>query len=419
MSSNQATKTVPPIKIINNKIINPTNNNKISNKRALSVTPPQSPTTININKSKKFVTPNRYAILTPQEPESINVDNRDTDEPSDLQNQAQAHTTNDPPKDILPPPIFVKGILDFIQLRNSFIAEIGLDSFTCKSTPNHLKVQTNNPDNYRKLIHFLKGINAQHHTYQLQADKPLRIVIRNLHPTTPVTEITSAIEEIGYSVRNVINIKHAQTKIPLPLFFVDLDPAGDVNDIFSITSLLHTKIKIEEPHKSRQIPQCQNCQSYGHTKTYCAHNPKCVKCGNDHHTSSCGKSPDLPAKCALCNGAHPANYKGCTVYKQLTLRRLNISRKKIHLSEPSNPATIPQPNHHHHHHQQSTTEQLPKQRTYANVTMDHHFPNNNSTPTNIEITFSKFIEQFQSILNPLISLLTTLISSLIADKNAK
>jgi hypothetical protein len=26
---------------------------------------------------------------------------------------------------------------------------------------------------------------------------------------------------------------------------------------------------------------------------------------------------DLPAKCALCSKAHPANYKGCAVHKDL------------------------------------------------------------------------------------------------------
>ena len=253
----------------------------------------------------------------------------------DHQNPAQTYTTNDTQKEILPPSIFVKGVIDFLQLRNSFIEEIGPTSFSYKSTSNYLKIQTNNPDNYRKLIHFLKGINAHFHTYQLQADKSFRIVIRNLHPSTTVNDIASAIEEIGHSVRNVINIKYAQTKIPLPMFFADLDPQGNDSDVFSIITLLHTKVKIEEPHKKHQIPQCQNCQSYGHTRTYCAHNPKCVKCGNDHPTSSCVKSPDLPVKCALCEGAHLANYRGCTIYKQLFQRRSNISSKNLTSSSHS------------------------------------------------------------------------------------
>jgi hypothetical protein len=38
------------------------------------------------------------------------------------------------------------------------------------------------------------------------------------------------------------------------MFF--FDPNDSVIDIFSITSILHTKVKIEEPYKKRQISQC-------------------------------------------------------------------------------------------------------------------------------------------------------------------
>jgi len=145
-------------------------------------------------------------LSTSQESDPIVVDDNDINDPSDLQNQAQTHTTNSTANVILPPLIkFVKGVVEFLQLRTSFIEEIGIDGFTCKSTSYHLKIQT-----IATLItiesYFLKEINAQYHNYQLQADKSLRIIIRNLHPSTPTTEIASAIEEIGHSVRNVTNV---------------------------------------------------------------------------------------------------------------------------------------------------------------------------------------------------------------------
>jgi len=34
-------------------------------------------------------------------------------------------------------------------------------------------------------------------------------------------------------------------------------------------------------------------------------------------TTDCQKSKDTPAKCALCSGSNTANYKGCTVYRDL------------------------------------------------------------------------------------------------------
>ena len=125
MPFHPTTKIVSPIKIVKSM-----DKNSSSNKRALSVSPPQSPTIANINKLKKFVTPNRFSALTPHEPESIVVDDNVTNEPLDLQNQAQTHTTNNTPRVILLTPIFVEGVVDFLQLINSFIHEIGLDNFT-------------------------------------------------------------------------------------------------------------------------------------------------------------------------------------------------------------------------------------------------------------------------------------------------
>jgi len=253
MSSNKAApdRTVPTIKIKNNQIVK---NNKMNstneNKRPLSITSstPQSPPAITIKKSKLFVMPNCFSILTTEQSTIDNDNGNDNDnitDPTETSNQKQSNTTNHTQKTILPLPIFIKGVLDFIGLRNDIKDIIGPDSFSCKSNSTHLKIQTDTPDNYRKLIHYLKNINIQYHTYQLQSDKSLRIVVRNLHPTTPETDIAYAIEEISHTVINVTNVKHNQTKNPLPLFFIDIDPKKSDSDIFAILSFLHIKVKIE------------------------------------------------------------------------------------------------------------------------------------------------------------------------------
>lgn len=184
--SNQTTldRTVPTIKIKNNQIVkNNKTNSANENKRTLSTSssPAQSPSAVNIKKSKLFVTPNRFSILTiEQSTIDNNNDNDNITDPTETSNQEHSNTTNHTPKTILPPAIFIKGVLDFIGLRNYIKDIIGPNSFSCKSNSTHLKIQTDTPDNYRKLIHYLKNINAQYHTYQLQSDKSLRVVIRNV-----------------------------------------------------------------------------------------------------------------------------------------------------------------------------------------------------------------------------------------------
>jgi hypothetical protein len=68
------------------------------------------------------------------------------------------------------------------------------------------------------------------------------------------------------------------------------------------------------PHK-RVIAQCTWCQSYCHTKTYF------VKCGGPHSTESRKRPKAIPPACFLCNGRHPANCKGCMLYRDLASAR--------------------------------------------------------------------------------------------------
>jgi len=163
-------------------------------------------------------------------------------------NNPEAQISHSP----LPPPIFIRNVNDFIEVRNHLIKSIGSQNFSFKSSANNLKISTTNSDSYREVVKYLKQGKAEYHTYQAREDKAFRIVIRNLHPTTPTSEVGVAIEELGYSVRQVTNIIHKTTKRPLPIFFVDLEPAQINTEIIKQTSLLHTKITVEEPHKKKK-----------------------------------------------------------------------------------------------------------------------------------------------------------------------
>lgn len=79
---------------------------------------------------------------------------------------------------------------------------------------------------------------------------------------------------------------HKTIKINLPIFSIDLEPSVLSKDVFHVNQILYTKLKIEEQNKRRDLVQCHNCQDYGHTKTYCAHTPRCVRCASPHFNLS-------------------------------------------------------------------------------------------------------------------------------------
>jgi len=148
-----------------------------------------------------------------------------------------------------------------------------------------------------------------------------RTILRGLHYSTDTHDIKSENRSLGHIVVNIFNIKQSRTNILLPLFFVDLKPSANNKDIYLIETLHYTKVKFEPPRPKRTIPQCSKCQRYGHTQAYCFHSPRCIKCAGSHLTKQClRKDKSDNVKCVLCDGNHPANYKGCTVYKDLQKR---------------------------------------------------------------------------------------------------
>jgi len=83
-------------------------------------------------------------------------------------------------------------------------------------------------------------------------------------------------------VTNIWNITKRGTKAPLNMFYVELKPEKNNKDIYQTTHALGYRVKFESPHPKREIPQCINCQRYGHTKGFCNRKARCVKCAGNH-----------------------------------------------------------------------------------------------------------------------------------------
>ena len=115
-------QTVSPIKIVNNKIVAKQNGNSNNvNKRSLPSSPSsplQSPPIINPKKTKLFFTPNRFAALSADDNDIADKNDIEVDVHAETPNEGQQNTTNISPKIILPPPIFIKGVHDYIGLPN-------------------------------------------------------------------------------------------------------------------------------------------------------------------------------------------------------------------------------------------------------------------------------------------------------------
>jgi hypothetical protein len=217
-----------------------------------------------------------------------------------------------------PPPIFISGVVKIKPLVE-LLNVIAPNKYLVKTLSNEqVRVQTTESSIYTTIIKALMEKNTEFHTYKPRQERSIRAEIRNLHPSTEVQDTKRVLIEKGHEVTNVWNANQRNTNRPLPLLFIDIKPHSNNKEIYKITTLLNTVVKVEAPYVKQAIPQCMRCETYGQTKNYCRYSPRCVKCAEQHLTSECcTKVQDDKVKCANCSNQHPANYGACMVHKQL------------------------------------------------------------------------------------------------------
>lgn len=285
----------------------PSNRNK---KRKLSTSPQQEP----------VKTSNQFDVLT--------ID--------------QTDDSNEPriSKPSKPPPIILYGVEDVSKLTELLQTYIKKDQFTYKIVNrNQLRISCTEVEIYKELISVVRDNGLIGHTFNRKDQRNYRVVIKNLHHTTPINAIIEAIESTGNTVvGEVINAKYGPEKKPTSTFFINMLPGPNNKTVKELKYIYHQSIVIEDPKKRKTIIQCQRCQQYGHSKNYCMRPFRCVKCGEAHKTSECTKRDrNTPATCALCFGPHPANFKGCEVYQEILKRKTARSRPIDHAPKLSNP----------------------------------------------------------------------------------
>jgi hypothetical protein len=165
-----------------------------------------------------------------------------------------------------------------------------------------------------------------------------------------------------------VNILKWKTKEPLPVFMLTFERTENIQKIYEITAIGGMKVEVTPYRKTKLLPQCKNCQSWGHTKAYCHKDPRCVKCAGQHNTDNCTKPRETPPKCYNCGENHPANYRGCIVAKELQALRNKASNKMKLPPQRGKTVAI------------TRNEQMPTQpavgeaRSYADVVKAHRSP---------------------------------------------
>ncbi|KAL4098473.1 hypothetical protein QTP88_023078 [Uroleucon formosanum] len=206
----------------------------------LSSSPDSNPVT----NCKKYVSQNRFSIFSDPVDQTEKME-QDPDLNEPLSSQIKP-----------PSPIFIPTVKSYKAFCDSIKEITKGEPFLCKNSINGIKLSTRYTDSYRTVIKFLQSNKADFHTFQLKEDRAFRVVIKNLHHSTTISEIKNKFTAHEHTPRNITNVLQRITKQPLPLFFIDLKPNINNRDVFNIDHLFYSKIKIKEPRANHQPIQC-------------------------------------------------------------------------------------------------------------------------------------------------------------------
>lgn len=245
-----------------------------------------------------------------------------------LDNQDEKNETSAKVKTVKPPPLYLREATTN-TLVNKLTNIVGKEKYYVvslrKGNIHETKIQLSDENSYRKVVHSFDAEGKNYYTYQLKSAKGLIVVVKGIDSSVPTNDIKEALESEGYEIKSIHNILN-RNKTPQPLFRVEvkfnsseIKKKGDTHPIYGLRYLLNRKIVIEEPIKRKGPPQCQNCQEFGHTKSFCKLPSVCVRCGDVHKTVDCphDKSNSATRKCSNCGENHTANYRGCRVFLEL------------------------------------------------------------------------------------------------------
>lgn len=214
-----------------------------------------------------------------------------------------------------------------------------------------IRVQIVQKDEFDNFCKLLSEKEIDFFNYHTSDTKPRKIVLTKLHKMD-VLEVrkllaTVNIDPTDIKLLNLRGNRYAYDTQAVYLLYFEPGKAK-LSEIRKIRTLGNLSVHFEayQPRANDMIPQCRNCQMYGHSSVNCHMKTKCLVCADNHKTDSCPKKvtrevlaqqlaedkvPDRSfIKCANCEEPHTANYKGCIArqsYLQLQEKLRNKTRR--------------------------------------------------------------------------------------------
>ena len=218
------------------------------------------------------------------------------------------------------PPITIFGVPTYRAMLD-LVRRSTTERVTLSSTKDSFRVKAEDMKTYKILETTFREQDIQFYTFPSAENRLKKVVLRGLSATVEIDDIKEDLLNQGFEFTDVKQLFHRPVdgvRRPMPLFVISSAAVGPENgkSISSIERVCHHRITVEKYRGPQGPRQCYNCQMYGHSSAFCHLPPTCFKCALTHASSSCPKSPTVPATCANCGGDHPASSRRCPAYQK-------------------------------------------------------------------------------------------------------
>ncbi|GBP72328.1 Nucleic-acid-binding protein from transposon X-element [Eumeta japonica] len=157
-----------------------------------------------------------------------------------------------------------------------------------QNTVHGIKITLNSTDDFRKLNNYLINSNIPCHTFVLEEERKIKIVVKGVPTEIGSDEVKYNFQQQGYSV-HAGHRMHRRNGSVLGMVLEILDKSEKAKDIVKNLSKICglSGITVEVPYRRGMPGQCHRCHLCGHAAANSHAQPLCVKCKVPHWTKEC------------------------------------------------------------------------------------------------------------------------------------
>lgn len=326
-------------------------------------------------------------------------------------------------------PIIIVG-KNVSQVQKVCNEKITSKKFECKLLSIGIRVDVQQKDEFDNFCAFLDEKKIPHFMYQTAETRPRKIVLYGLYQM-PIETVKELLADVGVTPFNITTLRLRENRYHQQSVYLLYFKSGSVklSELRKIKQIDNIIVKWEPytPRSNNILPQCRNCQVFGHSSDKCHMPPRCLVCADNHKTDECKKK--IPravlahkitngdeidtsyVKCANCHEKHPASYGGCAARKTYIEIQNKIRRPKQRRAQVS-----------YHYNDVEFPEMPQSSSNNNNINVNtqnyrHTLMNNNIPPQ--DNTMQQFMMTMMNTFNKLIDKLSSMIEQLTRSLGAQ